>query len=43
MEKLRVVASSNDRSINAEISQLAKKAVAIYEAEHGKIVVELEE
>ena len=39
MEKFKVISDSHDRSVNAEIMQLVKKAVAAYESEHGEIKV----
>ena len=40
MEKFKVVAAADDRSVNAQINQLIKRAVADYEAENGTITVE---
>lgn len=36
-DKLKYVAAKDGRSLNGEISYLAKKAVDAYEKEHGQI------
>ena len=36
-DKLKHIAAQEGRSLNAEISYLAKKAVEAYEKEHGEI------
>lgn len=38
-EKFRYIADSEGRSANREIEQYIKRAVAEYEAKHGKIEV----
>ncbi len=40
MDKFKVVASENGRSVNKEIEMLIKAAVAAYETEHGPITVQ---
>ena len=39
MEKFKVVAKENGRSVNKEIEQLIKDVVRQYEKEHGEIIV----
>lgn len=39
MEKLKVLAAENGRSVNKEIESLVKSAVRAYEQEHGEIAV----
>ena len=40
MEKLKIVAASNGRSVNKEIEYLVRQMVAAYEQEHGAIPVQ---
>lgn len=42
MEKFKVVAKENGRSVNKEIEQLIKGIVAEYEKENGEIKVDLD-
>ena len=37
MDKLKVIAKENSRSINSEILYQTKRVIAEYEAEHGQI------
>lgn len=37
MEKFKVVASTNGRSVNKEIEFLIKQAIKLFEAENGQI------
>lgn len=39
MEKLRVIAKNNGRSINKEIETMIRQYIAAYEKEHGEIEV----
>ena len=43
MEKFKVIANENGRSLNAEIMMLVKRSVSLYEQEHGEIRVEGDE
>lgn len=43
MEKFKIVASNNGRSVNKEIEMLMRKAVAEYEKEHGEIFIDFAE
>ena len=43
MEKLRVIAAGNGRSVNKEIEMLIKRAVQAYEKENGPIEVQIDE
>lgn len=40
MEKFKVVASENGRSVNKEIEFLIKKAIKEFEDENGQIIVD---
>ena len=42
MEKLKIVAKENGRSVNKEIEMLIKNHVGNFEAEHGPISLEHE-
>ena len=42
LEKLRVIADDNSRSLNKEIEYIIKKEVEKYEKEHGEIKVNLD-
>lgn len=42
MEKFKVVAKENGRSVNKEIEQLIKDVVRQYEKEHGEIKADLD-
>lgn len=37
MDKFKVIATDNGRSVNKEIEMLMKSAIAVYEATHGPI------
>lgn len=39
MEKFKVIASNNGRSVNKEIEMLMKQAVAAYERNNGSIEI----
>ena len=41
MEKFKVVAAENGRSVNKEIEMLMKAAVTDYEAKHGEIPIQV--
>lgn len=40
MEKIKVIAKENGRSVNKEIETLMKSAIKKYEVEHGPILVD---
>ena len=42
-KKFRYIAESEGRSANKEIEQYLKRTVALYEKEHGKIEVEVDD
>lgn len=42
LEKFKVIAKSNGRSVNKEIEQMMIAAVSAYEKEHGEIKVSLD-
>ena len=39
MEKFKVIASNNGRSVNKEIEMLMRQVIAAYEQEHGLIEI----
>ena len=39
-EKLKVISSSNHRSVNSQIEALIEKCILDYEKEHGTIEIE---
>ena len=43
MEKLRVIAAENGRSVNKEIEMLIKQAVQAFEKENGPIEIQMVE
>lgn len=40
LEKFKVIAKNNGRSVNKEIEQLIISAVSNYEKEHGEIIIQ---
>ncbi|AMJ42348.1 Arc family DNA-binding protein [Anaerotignum propionicum] len=43
MDKFKIIAKENGRSVNKEIEILLKNVISEYEAEHGKIEIDEDE